>query len=81
MKLNPLLKTLAFTFVFVAGAVFAAETKKEAAPASKVAACCDTAAKDGKVCAHGCCVEAAKAGNNCTRCGGAGAIATAEKKK
>ena len=33
------------------------------------------AAEKGKKCEHKCCVEAAKAGDNCTKCGGAGKIA------
>jgi hypothetical protein len=39
-----------------------------------VAGCCTKADAAGKTCAHACCVEAAKAGNNCTKCGGAGKI-------
>lgn len=60
---------LAFSFVH------AADAKKDAAPASKVAGCCVKAAADSKACAHPCCVAAAKEKNNCTKCGGAGAIA------
>ena len=52
----------------------AADAKKDAA-ASKVAGCCVKAAADSKACAHPCCVAAAKEKNNCTKCGGAGAIA------
>jgi hypothetical protein len=50
--------------------MFAADTKTE----TKVANCCAKAKTDGKTCAHACCVEAAKAGNNCTKCGGSGKI-------
>jgi hypothetical protein len=55
--------------VFAAGLMFAADSS-----ASKVAGCCTKAQGEGKACAHACCVEAAKAGNNCTKCGGAGKI-------
>ena len=30
--------------------------------------CCDKAEKDGKACAHPCCVEAVAAGNACEKC-------------
>ena len=61
-----------------AGFVFAADST----PANKAGACCTKAAADGKACAHPCCVEATKAGNNCTKCGGAGKIEKkAEAKK
>ena len=60
---------IATASLFLAGAVFAL------AADAKVAGCCTKAKADGKTCAHACCVEAAKAGNNCTKCGGAGKIA------
>jgi hypothetical protein len=60
--------------LFAAGALFAAD--------SKVAGCCTKAQADGKACSHACCVEAAKAGNNCTKCGGSGKVEKkAEAKK
>lgn len=52
-----------------AGYVFAADKVE-----NKVAGCCAKAAGEGKVCAHACCVEAAKAGDNCTKCKGSGKI-------
>ena len=66
---------IAMASLFIAGAVFAATAE------SKVAGCCTKAKADGKTCAHACCVEAAKAGNNCTKCGGAGKIETPAAKK
>jgi hypothetical protein len=78
------MKTLRLIVAFaVAGFVAAAlqaEDKKEA-PADKAAKCCAKAAEDGKACTHGCCVEAAKAGNNCERCGGHGKAEKHEEKK
>ena len=47
-----------------------AEDSKPAAPAGKVAKCCEKAAAEGKTCTHGCCIEAAKDGKNCEKCGG-----------
>ena len=61
----------------VAGYAFAAAGSVE----SKVAGCCSKASADGKVCAHPCCVEAAKAGDNCTKCKGSGKIVKAQGKK
>ena len=52
-----------------AGYVFAADKVE-----SKVAGCCAKAAGEGKVCAHACCVEAAKVGDNCMKCKGSGKI-------
>ena len=66
------LSLLALTAAFFAAGVFAADKAE-----NKIANCCAQATADGKTCAHACCVEAAKAGNNCTKCGGAG---KAEKK-
>ncbi len=57
--------------LFGASFGFAAE-KQAPAPAARVAKCCATAAQNEKACTHGCCVEAAKAGKNCEKCGGAG---------
>ena len=59
-----------------AGFVFAADTA-----ASKTAACCAKAQGEGKACAHPCCVEAAKAGDNCTKCKGSGKIVKGNAKK
>ena len=61
---------------FVAAAV-QAEDKKDAAVA-KPANCCAKADGKGEKCSHECCVEAAKAGDNCAKCGGSG---KAEPKK
>ncbi len=75
------MKTSKILFVIAAmvGATvaFAAEVKKDAAPAAAphAAKCCVTAEKDGKACSHGCCVAAAKDGKNCEKCGGSGAVA------
>ena len=66
---------IATASLFIAGVMFAATAE------SKVAGCCTKAKADGKTCAHACCVESAKAGDNCTKCGGAGKIATAAPKK
>lgn len=62
--------------LFAASAMFAADKTE-----TKVAGCCAKAKADGKACGHACCVEAAKAGNNCTKCGGSGKIATTDAKK
>ena len=58
---------------FVAAAVHA-EEKKDAAVVSKQAGCCAKAEAKGEKCTHECCVEAAKAGNNCEKCHGSGKI-------
>lgn len=72
------MKTSKILFVIAAmiGATvaFAAEVKKDAAPAAHAAKCCMKAEKDGKTCGHECCIAAAKEGKNCEKCGGAGAI-------
>lgn len=69
---------LAIASLFAASWMYAAETKTE----SKVAGCCSKAQSEGKTCDHACCVEAAKAGNNCTKCKGSGKIEKkAEAKK
>ena len=70
-KFTNSLVAIAVASMFSAGVMFAADP----APAPKVAGCCTKAQADGKTCAHACCVEAAKAGNNCTKCGGSGKIA------
>jgi len=57
---------------FVAAAVHAEEKKD--APVSKQAGCCAKAEAKGEKCTHECCVEAAKAGNNCEHCKGSGKI-------
>jgi hypothetical protein len=79
MKSSKPLITLVAALFFAAGLAIAADApKKEEA---KVAACCATAAKDGKTCTHSCCVEAAKKGLNCTACGGSGAAPKKEDAK
>ena len=70
MKLKKTIAALLVGALLTAGLAFAAEAKKEVA--AKAAACCATAAKDGKTCGHECCIAAAKAGNNCEKCGGSG---------
>ena len=66
---------IALASLFFAGVVFAATTE------SKVAGCCTKATAEGKTCSHACCVESAKAGNNCTKCGGSGKIEKQAPKK
>jgi hypothetical protein len=59
--------------VLLSGAgILSASDKQAPAPASKEAKCCTNAAKNEKDCTHPCCVEAAKAGNHCAKCGGSG---------
>ena len=70
-KFTNSLVAIAVASLFSAGVMFAQDKQAE----SKVAGCCTKAQADGKTCAHACCVEAAKAGNNCTKCGGSGKIA------
>lgn len=68
--------------LLIAGFAFAADAKKDAAPAAKTADCCAKAQAGDKACTHGCCAEAAKGGANCTKCGGAGKVEKkAEAKK
>jgi hypothetical protein len=67
---------LAVASLFSASVMFAADKAE-----TKVAGCCTKAQADGKTCSHACCVESAKAGNNCTKCGGAGKIEKAAAKK
>jgi hypothetical protein len=82
MKKSPK-SILAFALIslFAAGFAFAAEGSKDAKPEAKVAGCCAKAKAEDKTCTHACCVEAAKAGNNCTKCGGAGAVADVKQGK
>ena len=75
MKIPKALLALIIGSALAFGFAHAADAKKDAAPASKVAGCCVKAASDSKACAHACCVAAAKEKNNCAKCGGAGAIA------
>jgi hypothetical protein len=75
-KFSNSLLALAVASLFSASVMFAAAEKSSE---SKVAGCCTKAAAEGKTCAHACCVENAKAGNNCTKCGGAGKIAKKAK--
>ena len=70
---NTLLAIVVASFV-TAGISFAADAKKDAAAEAKVANCCAKAAKDHKACGHECCVAANKAGKNCEKCGGSGAL-------
>jgi hypothetical protein len=74
MKIHKALLAFALGSVLAVGLSFAADAKKDAAPASKTAGCCAKAAKDGKSCDHPCCVTSAKAGNNCEKCKGSGPI-------
>jgi hypothetical protein len=68
---------VALVAIAAAGIAFAADKAE-----NKVAGCCTKAGKEGKACAHACCVESAKAGNNCTKCGGSGKVEKkAESKK
>jgi hypothetical protein len=61
------LKSL-LALVVISGAGFAFAADKAPAPTeAKVANCCVKAKADGKTCSHACCVENAKAGNNCTK--------------
>ncbi len=59
---------LAFTSV----ALCAEGEKKDKEMPAKAAGCCTSAEAKGEQCTHGCCVEAAKAGNNCEKCKGTG---------
>lgn len=64
---------IALAVAAFAAAVVQAEEKKDAAEA-KPAKCCAKADAKGEKCSHECCVEAAKAGNNCEKCGGSGKV-------
>ena len=80
MKKSPkLIAAFAVLSLFAAG-LFAAEKEAAKPTDAKVAGCCTKAKADGKACSHACCVESAKAGNNCTKCGGSGAMAKEAKK-
>mgnify|MGYP001627497384 CR=1 FL=1 len=68
---------IAFAVISISAASFAFAA---AAVENKTAGCCAKAQSEGKTCAHPCCVEAAKAGDNCTKCKGSGKIQTQEKK-
>ncbi len=60
MKLIKTLSVGFFALALIAGpAAFASEKN-----------CCEKAKADGKECTHKCCVEAAKAGKACEKCGG-----------
>ncbi|MDP3073421.1 MAG: hypothetical protein Q8N18_24225 [Opitutaceae bacterium] len=73
MSSKSLIALIALSFAS-AGLMFAAEKVE-----NKTAGCCVKAQADGKACAHPCCVEAAKAGDNCTKCKGSGKITKAKK--
>ncbi|MDO8541050.1 MAG: hypothetical protein Q7S40_11490 [Opitutaceae bacterium] len=62
--------TVAITSLVFAGLAFAGEGKVE----NKTAGCCTKAQKADKTCEHPCCVDAAKKGDNCTKCKGSGKI-------
>jgi hypothetical protein len=74
MKSSKSIAAIIAASLFIVSLAFSAEPKKDAAPANKVAGCCAKAKTAGKACDHGCCVTAAKEGNNCTKCGGAGKV-------
>lgn len=60
MKLIKVLTVGIFALALIVGpAAFAGEKS-----------CCEKAKADGKECTHKCCVEAAKAGKACEKCGG-----------
>jgi hypothetical protein len=73
MKSSKLLLPLLIASCFAVAGLFAEEAKKDA-PLSKPAGCCAKSEANGEKCGHGCCVEAAKAGNNCEKCKGSGKI-------
>lgn len=78
MKSKKLLLALAAVSFLTVGLMFAADEK----PVAKQAGCCAKAEAKGEKCTHECCVEAAKAGNNCEKCKGSGKIEKkAEKTK
>lgn len=66
--------------ILAAGLSFAAASDKKKV-ASVVAGCCAKSIAAGNVCAHPCCVAAAKDGMNCTKCKGSGPIVKAKKGK
>ncbi|RXK55968.1 hypothetical protein ESB00_08850 [Oleiharenicola lentus] len=61
-----------FVLGFTAMALQAEGEKKDKEMPAKAAGCCAKAESKGDQCTHGCCVEAAKADNNCEKCKGAG---------
>ncbi|HEX9786322.1 MAG TPA: hypothetical protein VGA56_26800 [Opitutaceae bacterium] len=65
-KLTALLALTIASIAFVG--IARAEDPKPAE--GKKAKCCEKAEAGGEKCSHGCCVEAAKAGKNCEKCGG-----------
>jgi hypothetical protein len=65
---------LALAVLGLAASAIQAADAPPAAPESKPAKCCAKASEKGEKCGHGCCVEAAKAGNNCATCNGSGKI-------
>ncbi len=81
MKSSKTLVAILVAPLFAVALAFAADAKKDAVPAAKVASCCADAFKAGKTCTHACCIEAAKKGLNCTTCGGTGALAKPAEKK
>lgn len=70
----------AFAVVGFATAVLHAQASVEK-KVSKAAPCCAKSEAKGEKCGHGCCVEAAKAGNNCEKCKGSGKIEKKETKE
>lgn len=77
MKKSKSLVAFLLAPVFAAAVAMAADKVE-----NKVAGCCSKAQSEGKTCSHACCVEASKAGNNCTKCKGSGKIEKkAEAKK
>ena len=73
---------VAFAVVgFAATALQAVPDEKDKEMPAKAAGCCASAQAKGEQCTHGCCVEAAKAGNNCEKCKGSGKIEKKEKKE
>lgn len=75
MKLIKTLSALAFALALVASPAFADEAEH------KQGACCKKASEQDKQCAHKCCVEAAKKGNECEKCGGKGKIPKKKEEK
>jgi hypothetical protein len=72
------MKTIRLVLTLAVVSFVTAAVQAEDAPASKPAKCCAKAEGKGEKCTHDCCVEAAKAGNNCEKCGGSGKV---EEKK
>jgi hypothetical protein len=78
MKFVKVLAAVAFALALTASLAVAADKKDEKAktPPGKLGKCCAAAKEKGEACKHACCVEAAKNGKNCEKCGG-----TNEEKK